>query len=140
MGHFWSVAKVTLRFGCAKQSKNLKRYLILIIYYIRYTYDNSNTWYRFKIFSVIFYTKKLCWMLFNAQWPNGLQISTTVNSLPNRFALVRLGKNLGFCYGPAVSSYQTLVSRPNSFTRLHCLSALLNLVSTFGFSHFWKKK
>ena len=23
MGHFWSVAKVALRFGCAKQSKNL---------------------------------------------------------------------------------------------------------------------
>ena len=23
-GHFWSVAKVALRFGCAKQSKNLK--------------------------------------------------------------------------------------------------------------------
>ena len=27
-GHFLSVAKVALRFGCAKQSKNLKRYLI----------------------------------------------------------------------------------------------------------------
>ena len=27
-GHFWSVAKVTLRFGCAKQLKNLERYLI----------------------------------------------------------------------------------------------------------------
>ena len=28
LGHFWSVAKVALRFGCAKQSKNLERYLI----------------------------------------------------------------------------------------------------------------
>ena len=28
MGHFWSVAKGTPRFGCAKQSNNLKRYLI----------------------------------------------------------------------------------------------------------------
>ena len=28
-GHFWSVAKVALRFGCAKQSKNLEWYLIL---------------------------------------------------------------------------------------------------------------
>ena len=27
-GHFWSVAKVALRFGCANQSKNLERYLI----------------------------------------------------------------------------------------------------------------
>ena len=26
-GHFWSVAKVALRFRCTKQSKNLKRYL-----------------------------------------------------------------------------------------------------------------
>ena len=26
--HFWSVAKVALRFGCAKQSKNLERYLL----------------------------------------------------------------------------------------------------------------
>ena len=24
-GNFWSVAKVALRFGCAKQSKNLER-------------------------------------------------------------------------------------------------------------------
>ena len=27
MGHFWSVAKFALKFTCAKQSKNLKRYL-----------------------------------------------------------------------------------------------------------------
>ena len=27
-GHFWSMTKVALRFGCAKQSKNLKRYLL----------------------------------------------------------------------------------------------------------------
>ena len=27
-GHFLSVAKVALRFGCAKQSKNLERYLL----------------------------------------------------------------------------------------------------------------
>ena len=27
-GHFWSVAKVALRFGCVKQSKNLEFYLI----------------------------------------------------------------------------------------------------------------
>jgi hypothetical protein len=27
-GHFWSVAKVAPRFGCARQSKNLKRYLM----------------------------------------------------------------------------------------------------------------
>ena len=25
-GHFWSLAKVALRFGCAKQSKNLERH------------------------------------------------------------------------------------------------------------------
>ena len=30
MGHFSSVAKVALRFGCAKQLKNLKRYLVYI--------------------------------------------------------------------------------------------------------------
>ena len=28
-GHFWSVVKVALRFGCAKQSKNLEWYLLL---------------------------------------------------------------------------------------------------------------
>ena len=28
MGHFWSVAKVALKFGCAKQSKNLKKVCI----------------------------------------------------------------------------------------------------------------
>ena len=28
MGHFSPVAKVALRFGCAKESKNLKRYLM----------------------------------------------------------------------------------------------------------------
>ena len=28
MGHFWSVAKVALSFGCDKQSKNLKRCLM----------------------------------------------------------------------------------------------------------------
>ena len=27
-GHFWSVAKVALRFGCTKQSKNLEWYLL----------------------------------------------------------------------------------------------------------------
>ena len=27
-GHFWSVAKVALRFECAKQSKNHKKYLL----------------------------------------------------------------------------------------------------------------
>ena len=27
-GHFWSVAKVALRFGCTKQSENLERYLV----------------------------------------------------------------------------------------------------------------
>ena len=27
-GHFGSVAKVSLRFGCTKQSKNLEKYLI----------------------------------------------------------------------------------------------------------------
>ena len=27
-GHFWSAAKVAPRFGCAKQSKNLERYLL----------------------------------------------------------------------------------------------------------------
>ena len=27
-GHFWWVAKVALRLGCAKQSKNLERYLV----------------------------------------------------------------------------------------------------------------
>ena len=30
-GHFWSVAKVALRFGCAKQSKNLEWYLVFNI-------------------------------------------------------------------------------------------------------------
>ena len=25
MGHFWSVAKIAIRFGCAKQSKNLMK-------------------------------------------------------------------------------------------------------------------
>ena len=30
--NFWSVAKVALRFGCAKQSKKLERYLILTWY------------------------------------------------------------------------------------------------------------
>ena len=34
---------------------------------------------------------------------------TTVNNLPNEFALVRLGKKLEFCYTLAVSSYKTLV-------------------------------
>ena len=29
-GHFSSVAKVAIRFGCAKQSKNLKRYLLFM--------------------------------------------------------------------------------------------------------------
>ena len=28
MVNFWSVAKVALRFGCVKQSKNLKMYLL----------------------------------------------------------------------------------------------------------------
>ena len=28
-GHFWSVAKVALRFECPKQSKNLEWYLII---------------------------------------------------------------------------------------------------------------
>ena len=32
MGHFSSVAKVAPRFGCAKQSTNLKRYLIHILH------------------------------------------------------------------------------------------------------------
>ena len=27
-GHFLSVAEVPLRFGCAKQSKNLERYIV----------------------------------------------------------------------------------------------------------------
>ena len=31
-GHFWSVAKVALMFGCAKQSKNLEWYLVYILY------------------------------------------------------------------------------------------------------------
>ena len=35
MDHFWSVAKVALRFACAKQSKNLKRYLIFRVYTLK---------------------------------------------------------------------------------------------------------
>ena len=31
-GHIWSVAKVALRFGCAKQSRNLERYLLCLYY------------------------------------------------------------------------------------------------------------
>ena len=30
MGHFWSVAKGAPRFGCAKHSNNLKRYLLCL--------------------------------------------------------------------------------------------------------------
>ena len=30
-GHFWSVVKVAIRFGCTKQSKNLEWYLLIII-------------------------------------------------------------------------------------------------------------
>ena len=33
-GHFWSVAKVALRFGYAKQSKNLEMYLLHMYYFI----------------------------------------------------------------------------------------------------------
>ena len=35
MDYFWSVAKVALRFACAKQSKNLKRYLIFRVYTLK---------------------------------------------------------------------------------------------------------
>ena len=46
---------------------------------------------------------------------------TTVNDLPNQFALVRLGKKLGFCYTLTVSNYQTLVRRPNVIKTFICL-------------------
>ena len=36
-GHFWSVAKVALRYGCAKQFKNLERYLIYILHIVLHT-------------------------------------------------------------------------------------------------------
>jgi hypothetical protein len=35
-GHFWSVAKVALRFGCAKQSKNIERYLVFMKLQLNY--------------------------------------------------------------------------------------------------------
>ena len=47
MGHFLSVAKVALRFGCAKQSKNFKRYLVityLILHINRLAYNLVYLW------------------------------------------------------------------------------------------------
>ena len=38
--------------------------------------------------------------------------NTTVNDLPNEFALVRLGKKVMWEGSHKVSSYQTLVKRP----------------------------
>ena len=49
------------------------------------------------------------------------QSLTTVNDLPNQFALVRLGKNQKFCYALTVSSYKTLVRRSNVIKTLTCL-------------------
>ena len=39
-GHFWSVAKVALRFGCAKQSKNFEWYLIFVYFLVNLSFTN----------------------------------------------------------------------------------------------------
>ena len=49
------------------------------------------------------------------------QSLTTVNDLPNQFALVRLGKKLVFSYPLTVPSYKTLVRRPNVIETFTCL-------------------
>ena len=49
------------------------------------------------------------------------KVYTTVNDLPNEFALARLGKNQKFCYTLTVSSYKTLVRRPNVIETFTCL-------------------
>jgi hypothetical protein len=57
---------------------------------------------------------------------------TTVNDLPNEFALVRLGKKVMWEGSHKVSSYQTLVKRP--------IESLTKLCKYFWFNIFLKEE